>query len=1077
MAARRTEDVGLKSARSGQIVEQVQVNGRTGKTVLTDGNTDKQGFFGHGSRRCRQGNGGAGINISRPSLDVDPGARKIRGHMTGAGSAPNCIPDYVLVRQIGGGSYGDVWLARGITGVFRAIKIVWRDRFADVRPYEREFEGITRFAAISLREPSQLALLHAGRNDAAGFFYYVMELADDARRGRDIDPTTYTPLTLKEYAQRSPHLRSAEVVALGVQLARALASLHAAGLVHRDIKPSNIILVGGVPKLADVGLVAAASAQLTFVGTEGFVPPEGPGAAAADVYSLGKVLYELATGLDRNDFPRLPDRLAGWPDQREFLELNEVLLRACEPDQRRRYADAAALLDELLLLQAGKSVRRLRAAELRVTRALRVAAVLALVAVVAGAGMSVERRRADREMARRTVAEAERDALARRSVYAATLVRAQEALDQANYDSARQWLHRVGPRPGEEDLRGFEWRVLAREAAGDPAEVTHAGEATLLAARYSPDETLLALHDAEHVVWLWDPARQNVVRRIAGVYQLVGFSADGRWILGLDGNIAPQRWATATGEPDGPTHREAGNRPLAAWGRDDLLVFTDSPAGGALGRAPHQLRLWSLAEKRERWSIPLAGTGGQEGGDFYRCAVSPDGSYCALALIFGRMQRARWRLLLVDLRQRQIIRDEPLAARPGRLEFDPEGRQLACAWSDSGEVQILELDRGQWRPPFPTCVNQPSALAFTADGCLAVAGRGQAVYLYPAAGGALVRELRGMPSGRVELVAMRHTPKLTAAGNHGEARTWALAVPPERRVLPGFAAPPGGGRALRLSAEGRWLAATLDGEKIGITETLRGEAQMRIVPQTVAPIGFAREGDELWTLGAGAEVVRWRHSTGRSEASLSTRLKEGGAIAACASAGMNVAVAVDVGGRLSVLDLGQGKVVASIETGTPFPWWVAISPDGRFACLSGNDRRVRLWRLPAAQPVAVWEAPADVLNGAFSPDGSLLATITSAGRLELRAVAQELRLVASVDTGAGVLQDVVFHPVEKRLFLAGQGRLVHVLDMRDWSELTRFAVDPGNTTRGAVVRLAFSADGSTLAAYTDDGRVRLWRAN
>ena len=44
-----------------------------------------------------------------------------------------------------------------------------------------------------------------------------------------------------------------EVVALGVALARALASLHACGLVHRDIKPSNIVFVGGVPKLADVG--------------------------------------------------------------------------------------------------------------------------------------------------------------------------------------------------------------------------------------------------------------------------------------------------------------------------------------------------------------------------------------------------------------------------------------------------------------------------------------------------------------------------------------------------------------------------------------------------------------------------------------------------------------------------------------------------------------------------------------------------------------------------------------------------------------------------------------------------------
>src|SRR5438067_3969596 len=91
---------------------------------------------------------------------------------------PPPIPDHDIIARIGAGSYGEVWLARSITGALRAVKVVWRCHFASERPYEREFHGIVQFEPISRSHPGVVNVLHVGRDDAAGCFFYVMELAD-----------------------------------------------------------------------------------------------------------------------------------------------------------------------------------------------------------------------------------------------------------------------------------------------------------------------------------------------------------------------------------------------------------------------------------------------------------------------------------------------------------------------------------------------------------------------------------------------------------------------------------------------------------------------------------------------------------------------------------------------------------------------------------------------------------------------------------------------------------------------------------------------------------------------------------
>lgn len=174
---------------------------------------------------------------------------------------------------------------------------------------------------------------------------------------KSLSAGAYSPRTLRSEIKSRGRLPATEVIELGRVLATALNHLHSHGLVHRDIKPANIVYACGVPKLADIGLVTDASDTCSIVGTEGYIPPEGPGTPLADLFSLGKVLYEAATGKDRRDYPALPDELRAWPDAPLLAELNAVILRACAPNPRERYPSAEEMRANLELLQQGKSVK------------------------------------------------------------------------------------------------------------------------------------------------------------------------------------------------------------------------------------------------------------------------------------------------------------------------------------------------------------------------------------------------------------------------------------------------------------------------------------------------------------------------------------------------------------------------------------------------------------------------------------------------------------------------------------------------------------------------------------------------
>src|SRR5271154_5738910 len=85
------------------------------------------------------------------------------GESSGPPATPPAYLDYECLRLIGQGGYGEGWLGRDSSGMYRACKVIYRESFENEQPYEREYSGIKRFEPLSRIHASQVHILHVGR--------------------------------------------------------------------------------------------------------------------------------------------------------------------------------------------------------------------------------------------------------------------------------------------------------------------------------------------------------------------------------------------------------------------------------------------------------------------------------------------------------------------------------------------------------------------------------------------------------------------------------------------------------------------------------------------------------------------------------------------------------------------------------------------------------------------------------------------------------------------------------------------------------------------------------------------------
>ncbi|MET0910252.1 MAG: serine/threonine-protein kinase, partial [Ilumatobacteraceae bacterium] len=221
----------------------------------------------------------------------------------------------------------------------------------------RRFESESRTAARFIH-PNAVAIFDAGIDQ--GQLFLVMELV--------------TGGTLAERLSTSGPLSSAEAARLGGQIASALAAAHATGIIHRDVKPANVLLDDhGNAKLADFGIARrfdeiedSLTSTGMVMGTRHYVSPEQaygqPLGPATDIFSLGVLLYESATGeRPPSAIDRAPDRPLDVRaiDPAIDPRLADVIAQATAIQVEARFADAdemAAMLTAAATVPAGAAV-------------------------------------------------------------------------------------------------------------------------------------------------------------------------------------------------------------------------------------------------------------------------------------------------------------------------------------------------------------------------------------------------------------------------------------------------------------------------------------------------------------------------------------------------------------------------------------------------------------------------------------------------------------------------------------------------------------------------------------------------
>ncbi len=944
--------------------------------------------------------------------------------------------DYEVIEELARGGMGVIYKARQYVGTtlprpYRlvALKMIRGGPAAaplEVRRFQREAEAVAR-----LDHPHIVPVYEVGEHD--GQHYFSMKLVEggslaqhladyrlpirNAKTGRDSEGVAWTPAEIAARKGRS--------VALMANVAHAVHYAHQHGVLHRDLKPANILLdASGEPHVTDFGLAkrlplaegSTADGPLTqsglIVGTPNYMAPEqarggAPPSTAADVHSLGAILYELLTGRppfrEATPLATLMKLLDAEPTPPRALnalveaDLETICLKCLRKEPGNRYGSARELAEELERWRAGEPIRARPVG--KVERCLKWARRRPALAALAGACLTVAVLGLGGtvwQWAKAQVAyeQADRDLeTSRQSLYLRNIALARhERL--LHVGRAIDYLEKC-----ELHRRRWEWHYLDRLCHGELRTLqSHVG--TVIGVVYSPDGRHVISTGDDRTVRIWDARTGQLLQTFTGHTDgVLGVtcSPDGRQIATAGADSLIKLWDAATGAEQ-HTLRNHGKavtslayahdgRRLVSGSEDgtvrlwdptmgrELAILTRhegvvsgvafSPDGQRVASSSwdRRVKLWDLPSGQEIFTTP------RYQWQWTGVAFSPGGERLAATSDEGRV------LVWHSGKQQVLFRMRGPTQRLQSPVFSPDEQRFACAAED-GTIQVWDLTGEEERldTVLRGHTRQVNGVAFSPDGQrLATTSLDGTVRLWDAVRNRdelLIRE----QTGSVLALAFSASGEwLASAGRDGAVRLadpqtgqFLRDVPSRAQEACCLAVMPGDDRLISGDASG----------VVGVWDTKSGQrlSSWRAHEQAVRGLALHAAGREVFTAGADGVIRLWDAASGQMSRELPQKYGPLTAAAFSSDGRFLAAARRDRDYRIDLWEVQTGAALRSFQGHQAAVTGLAFDNLDRLASVS-YDKTTRLWNMETGQEMLVLARHRQPpLAVAFSANGHLLAT-------------------------------------------------------------------------------------------------------